>query len=349
MKLIINNDVFDKMAYWVKKAPGEISGLGIIKTEPGGILRVTNTILLPQKNASASTDIEPEDVCKAMFAFKDEREGSLRWWWHSHANMGVFWSGTDTSTIQAIGGSSPDGWVVSTVINKKHEWKNSIYINSGKKMPWGEVEPLFVDDIPTEVQSLADPREALWDKEYDENVKPFVPTPAYHGGYSHNYPTSTTTRGAGATNSAVDRSLTPEMIAAAEKALYASGRPNGMTKRQWVEIKKKQAEREAKEQPFLNFNKKTQEMKEDKDVYGFTQEEWKLLGEEGIDNSSVDILFTWDFSKDQILEIAESGADIEDVLDMVYDRKTNDQIMFAVREWGDAQYNRNWNGNIYDC
>jgi hypothetical protein len=331
MKIVINNDVFRKMSYWVQKAPGEISGLGIIKVEPGGILRVTKTVLLPQKNGPASTDIEPEDVCRAMFQFKDDADGSLRWWWHSHVNMGVFWSGTDTATIKSFGGTGPDSWIVSTVINKKNEWKNSVYVHHGKKMPWGEVEPLFLDDVTTEVETLDNPLHTLWDEEYDSCVKKYVPPVSVYPDYSSNRGnwTNPTMARIGVTTTA-DSGVSEDMRKAAEAAHYASGRPTGMSKKQWGKIKRAQLERET-----LKFVQNTKKSKTDDigcDSYGYTKEDWKLLTEEGFDIDIVDSLLFNKFDSTQILTLADLCATPEYVLSLSYEGKEPEEIIKMIEE-----------------
>ena len=96
-KVIIENEVFRKIMHWVDKSDYEVSGLGTLTCDENGVFRVKSAMLLPQKNGTTHTDIEAEDVGKLMYALKDQA-GELRFWWHSHVNMGVFWSGTDINS-----------------------------------------------------------------------------------------------------------------------------------------------------------------------------------------------------------------------------------------------------------
>lgn len=61
--------------------------------------------------------MDAASIAKAMYETRDD-EGMFNFWWHSHVNMGVFWSGTDMDTIRQIGSQ---GFVVATVFNKKNE------------------------------------------------------------------------------------------------------------------------------------------------------------------------------------------------------------------------------------
>jgi hypothetical protein len=150
--------------HWVKKAsPDEVSGLGKVVIDDDGLFTISKAILLPQENSGGSTDIEAEDMSRAMFKMKDD-PGSLNFWWHSHGNMGVFWSATDDATIDAL---AKNGWFISTVFNAKSESLTCFY--QGSKS--GSVE-LCLDNLrlnlvahfPTELTGA-------WDSEYEKNVK----------------------------------------------------------------------------------------------------------------------------------------------------------------------------------
>ncbi len=156
----ISEDVYKKIMYWIEKSDFEISGLGkIMVDKESNTIRVIDACLIKQENSAASTDLDAAAVGKAMFLLKDA-PGDLRFWWHSHVNMGVFWSGTDQATIKQI---STHGWFVSTVFNKKREMK-SAFSQSGPIR-------LIIEDVPTKIEQIIDPNlVAQWDKEYNDNV-----------------------------------------------------------------------------------------------------------------------------------------------------------------------------------
>lgn len=163
MRVIIDNQVYQKIQYWVNKATGEVSGLGKGVWTANGAFKVTSAILLKQENTGTSTDLDPADVSKAMFELREE-PGHLNFWWHSHVDMGVFWSGTDTDTIRSIG---RNGFVVATVFNKKREMLSAFYTQSTDMLP-----EVFLAEIPTQVLQFLDrDQTAMWDKEYDEKCK----------------------------------------------------------------------------------------------------------------------------------------------------------------------------------
>ncbi len=163
-KVIIDDLVYQKIMHFIDKSSVEVSGLGKIVITGNGDIRVVDAMLLPQRNTATTTDIKPEDVGKAMFLMKDA-EGDLRFWWHSHVNMPVFWSGTDQDTIVKL---ASGGWFVSTVFNKKREMRTCIATS----------EPFLgvIDDVRTEISRTLDSQlMASWDKEYQEKVTDLIP------------------------------------------------------------------------------------------------------------------------------------------------------------------------------
>jgi len=159
LKIVIEDLVYQKIMYWVDKAGNfEISGLGNVIVEDGNII-VTDAILLTQENTSVETDISGEDISRAMYHLKD-CPGELKWWWHSHVDMDVFWSGTDLATIEEL---SSQAWFAATVFNQKREYRSAFSQIAPVKM--------LVDDIETVIKRNIDRNLVdLWEKEFDEKV-----------------------------------------------------------------------------------------------------------------------------------------------------------------------------------
>ena len=181
MTVEIDGEVYQKIMHWIQKASGEVSGLGKVQMI-NGIMKVTSAILIDQKNTGASTETTAAAIGKAMFELKDE-PGHLNFWWHSHVDFDVFWSGTDMDTIQELG---KHGWFLSTVLNKKEELKTAYY-----QKGTGFIPKVFVDDIPTSIAYEIDAEKIeKWDKEFDDKVEEFsyvsssFPSPHYNG-FSH--------------------------------------------------------------------------------------------------------------------------------------------------------------------
>ncbi len=177
-RIIFDREAYSKILYFVDKSYQEVSGLGKVIREADGTFLVKDVMMLPQKNTMGSTDIDATDVAKAQYEMRNT-PGELNFWWHSHVDMDVFWSGTDIDTIASIGGA---GYVVASVFNKRREQKNAIYCN----LPFGETPlKIFLPEMPHQVVTyLPKATFDLWDAEYEKNVKKNFTLAAIHGGDS---------------------------------------------------------------------------------------------------------------------------------------------------------------------
>lgn len=208
----ISDLAYRKIMHWVRKAGRyEVSGFGnVVFDKENNTFLVTDAYLLEQENTGTTTDIKDTAIGKLMYEHhKSKVKGELRFWWHSHAGMDVFWSGTDLETIEKL---AQGGWFLSTVFNLKEEMRSAIYTT--------EPVPAFEDELDTTVlysvdekaisKALAklgfklkkgafsnflwtleaDVEEAeveAWDKEYDDkvSVKKYTPPVAGRGFFSH--------------------------------------------------------------------------------------------------------------------------------------------------------------------
>jgi hypothetical protein len=117
--LFLDPIVSKKLAYYTKAAVGEVSGLGTVTKDDKGRWVVNKVFLLEQQSSAADTELKPEAISKLMTDMMkaDEDPGLLKFWWHSHADMGVFWSGTDDACAETLSRE----YAFSLVVNKKGE------------------------------------------------------------------------------------------------------------------------------------------------------------------------------------------------------------------------------------
>lgn len=177
MRVIIPRHIHDEIDFYVQKSPIEISGLGRVKKHDNGDMEVVKVYLLEQENTGASTDIDGEAVAKLMFETRKD-EGDLNFWWHSHVDMGVFWSGTDMATIKEFG---KNGYLLSTVFNKKRQMRSSYFQGGTDFLP-----TLFIDQLETKViNELPKSVTKKWEKEYKAKAKRKTPKPIYPKGTAY--------------------------------------------------------------------------------------------------------------------------------------------------------------------
>jgi hypothetical protein len=290
-KIIIEKEVYQKIMHWVNKSEYEVSGFGTVQVEKDGVVRVTSAMLLPQKNGATHTDIEADAICKALFELRDA-PGELKWWWHSHVKMGVFWSGTDHQAMRDFA-STDDSWMVCTVFNQLNQRKSAYYAPASISTPWG-YSHLFLDDLETQVNDLIDQEKVKqWDEEYAKNVQ-------------NNRPVASRFWDAQAQDWV---------------EINQAGNEKKLSKRERKKIKKQE---EAQEQSiFDEFGL---------DELGFDREERALLAQARWAKPQIEDMLDRDFTGLQILMIAEAGFDYVDIIGLLDENQyTNLDVMRNVR------------------
>lgn len=162
--------LYDKIMYLVDKSPVEISGLGKCRFHEGKF-EILSIHVPTQVNTATSTDLDAASVASIeMETIKEE--GHLNFWWHSHVNMGAFWSGTDTDTIEEYG---RHGFCLATVFNKRHETKTAYYQGGTDFYP-----AIFNNDLKLVLTEIVAPVNEELDKIYADNCR----RPVYVNNYN---------------------------------------------------------------------------------------------------------------------------------------------------------------------
>lgn len=156
-RVLIPLDSWRTMSAYVDLVDTEITGFFDVDFDEEQWAFVVGKVYLVKQEAGGA-DVEMDEDALADFTFQMIKEGKdqlPRGWWHSHVNMGVFFSGTDDTTINTD--FKNDSFTVSIVVNKKREHKASAVI-------WQEPEdslinkineakgPLRIDDLEVTVQ-----------------------------------------------------------------------------------------------------------------------------------------------------------------------------------------------------
>ena len=99
----------------------EIGGFMIAKKNKDGDYVISNPEILKQEVTGGTTEMEKEAVADYYVKASMKHGSDVRFvWWHSHANMSAFWSGTDTNTMKEY--KSGD-WSAFLVVNIRGEYK----------------------------------------------------------------------------------------------------------------------------------------------------------------------------------------------------------------------------------
>lgn len=138
-------DAMTKLRSWTYHAKGEVSGLGLVEAnfEDGRIesLEITDAFIVRQTCSASSTELDQEAVGQLLVEL--EREGKanqLKLWWHSHGDLGVFWSQTDDANVRRM---RTDDYLVSIVINKRWDIL--------ARVDWFSPVRLTVDELPAHI------------------------------------------------------------------------------------------------------------------------------------------------------------------------------------------------------
>lgn len=131
----IRADALAKIWNWVHLCDKEISGLGTVEVI-GNSYVVDEVYLYKQYVTGSETELDSAAVSSFMQSISEKKRRRLRFWWHSHVNMGVFWSSTDEECVKTL---LQDDYIISTVFNKKGENLTRVDI----KKDW----PLTLDNL----------------------------------------------------------------------------------------------------------------------------------------------------------------------------------------------------------
>jgi hypothetical protein len=113
----------------------EVSGLGIM--HPDDPCYVMDIFILEQECSGSTTIMKESALLDFQMRLFDEGINPVRvsLWWHSHADMSVFMSGTDESQVERFSG---DGLFWSVVTNKKGEILVRADIRTPHKFTWNK-------------------------------------------------------------------------------------------------------------------------------------------------------------------------------------------------------------------
>lgn len=93
----ITSEAASKIFAYTKAVNTEVGGLLVIEEEQG-VASVTDALLFNQRASMGGMHLNPKTLAKQLnkIALEEpEKLEKIKGWWHSHCNMGVFWSPVD--------------------------------------------------------------------------------------------------------------------------------------------------------------------------------------------------------------------------------------------------------------
>lgn len=157
-RLYINPEAYKKVFTYAQIAnPSEIGGIGVIEQDSVGDYILSDVFIVEQTIKGAECELSAEGLAKFLMTYHETGKdvGKLRCWWHSHCNMGVFWSGTDKDTILGW----PSDFVVALVVNTKYEMEACLLVREPttlvvQMVPQFDMRISNYDELEKEVKQL---------------------------------------------------------------------------------------------------------------------------------------------------------------------------------------------------
>ena len=106
----------------------EITGFGKIENNT-----ITDVVILKQKVAGTTCSIDEDEMFKFLMSIPDDERGCWKLDWHSHANMGCFYSGTDTKNYEEQWEARLRSQFPVMVVNQKGDYIIHQYISPSRQ------------------------------------------------------------------------------------------------------------------------------------------------------------------------------------------------------------------------
>ncbi|QDP66909.1 MAG: hypothetical protein Unbinned4409contig1002_10 [Prokaryotic dsDNA virus sp.] len=99
----------------------EIGGMAVIVKDKENDYIIKEPTILKQETTGATCTLDKDELAQYYVDMAHKYGNDVQFlWWHSHAKMAAFWSGTDTSTMTEYKNSS---WSAFLVVNVREEYK----------------------------------------------------------------------------------------------------------------------------------------------------------------------------------------------------------------------------------
>lgn len=169
-KVLIPPETFERLKLYIELCPWEVSGLGIVE-QVGNDFLIRDIFITRQWNYSAFTEMYPEDLSRLLIEMVKEGKdpNQVKLWWHSHAEMDVFWSQIDDYTCRNMG-----QYLISVVGNKAGKFRCRLDISEPVRLTVDNLSFDVRDGEPVKVDRERLRREVereIWEKVQSLNEK----------------------------------------------------------------------------------------------------------------------------------------------------------------------------------
>ena len=126
MEVYITKKDWDKIINYARCASDkwgtEIGGMAVTIQDEDGDWQIKDPVIMKQEVSAALCELDKTELAQyySKMEIKYKKDNMRFCWWHSHAEMQAFWSGTDTNTIDEY---SDGDLSFALVVNVKEEYK----------------------------------------------------------------------------------------------------------------------------------------------------------------------------------------------------------------------------------
>lgn len=119
-KILITKEAYYCLTRFIDLCPTEIVGLGLAHEVEEGVLEIYDIFILPQIASGASAVIDTDAIAEYVteMALTGKPTQDLIVWWHSHAEMGSFWSRVDRQMADTF----KTGSMIGILGNHRHQF-----------------------------------------------------------------------------------------------------------------------------------------------------------------------------------------------------------------------------------
>ena len=143
----IDLHTWQRMLAYVDNCNIEISGWGFIDKNN----HIYDIFITKQECSSAESTVDMPDLHQYMAGLMEtnpDKLKDLRFHWHSHVNMQVFWSGTDDTNINGF----TSGWMLFAVLNKSHKMKTKLVVYNPIQMHIDDVDIIPLENTLPDIE-----------------------------------------------------------------------------------------------------------------------------------------------------------------------------------------------------
>ena len=170
MKILIQNQAYEKLKAYVVLVDTEISGMAKSEIDEDKNIIINDFIIFEQEVTGATTEISDKSQAVFLNELMKANEDPAKWniWWHSHADMGVNWSAKDDKTIEE---HTSQSYLISLLVNKKMEMVARLDIFPKDLSPFNKATYCKFDIPAKDIEVIKTQEEIEACEQYDKELK----------------------------------------------------------------------------------------------------------------------------------------------------------------------------------